>query len=173
MKFEKRSERFTSRGAWPASGMVGGLTGDLFIQLTSTLAHLSNITNHHLLGKYQLWACWQNKQTNNIAIVSMRDNFVHDWYIYSKSVFFFRPDQTSVQWEPHGWILPLHEQLQSHWWIIYKWVLVFNGPNSSFSVTFLSQKLILLIDLDIRGLLSLPRWQPLNLNHRIVNWQDW
>ena len=31
--------------------MVGGLTGDLFIQLTSTLAHLSNITNHHLLGK--------------------------------------------------------------------------------------------------------------------------
>ena len=81
-------------------------------------------------------ACWQNKQTNNIAIVSMRDNFVHDWYIYSKSVFFFRPDQTSVQWEPHGWILPLHEQLQSHWWIIYKWVLVFNGPNSSFFLPF-------------------------------------
>ena len=31
-------------------GMVGGLTGDLFIQLTTTLAHLSNLTNHHLTG---------------------------------------------------------------------------------------------------------------------------
>jgi hypothetical protein len=30
--------------------MVGGLTGDLFIQLTTTLAHLSNLTNHHLTG---------------------------------------------------------------------------------------------------------------------------
>ena len=27
---------------------MGGLTGDLFIQLTSTLAHLSNLTNHNI-----------------------------------------------------------------------------------------------------------------------------
>ena len=30
--------------------MMGGLTGDLFIQLTTTLAHLSNLTNHRLTG---------------------------------------------------------------------------------------------------------------------------
>ena len=29
---------------------MGGLTGDLFIQLTTTLAHLSNLTNHQLTG---------------------------------------------------------------------------------------------------------------------------
>ena len=28
--------------------MVGGLTSDLFIQLTTTLAHLSNITNNQV-----------------------------------------------------------------------------------------------------------------------------
>ena len=30
--------------------MVGGLTSDLFIQLTTTLAHLSNITNNQARG---------------------------------------------------------------------------------------------------------------------------
>ena len=30
--------------------MVGGLTSDLFIQLTTTLAHLSNITNNQVKG---------------------------------------------------------------------------------------------------------------------------
>ena len=145
--------------------MVGGLTGDLFIQLTSTLAHLSNITNHHLLGKSDV--------KHELIIVKNINHRCYNNEIFCPNRYFFqnKPDQCPMR---VSWV-----SQAAHAWTN---LTAFEKSLSLKFMPGISLGLLIGQLASISGVLCLVGWQPLdgdlcdfqfNLNCGIVNWANW